>query len=126
MGELKTTIRSWIFGMGPLDFEKVKSICLIGPPGCGKKHIIYAVAAEIGAVVFNLSRGIASKYKDNMPYFVQLVTKMATILQPTVLFINGAHKPFIKIVFLLRGSYCEHIPNHFFLNLLGTDKRIAG
>lgn len=58
LGELKTTIRSWVIGMGPLELEKVKSICLLGPPGCGKKHIIYAVAAEIGAVVFNLNSDV--------------------------------------------------------------------
>lgn len=84
--------------MGPLDFEKTKSICLLGPPGCGKKHIIYAVAAELGAVVFNLSSEVVCKYRENMPYFVHFVTKMAKILQPVVLFIDGAHKPFIKKV----------------------------
>lgn len=84
--------------MGPLDLEKVKSICLLGPPGCGKKHIVYAVAAEAGAVVFNLSSEVVHQYKDNMPYFVHLVTKMAKILQPAIIFIDGAHKPFIKKV----------------------------
>lgn len=90
--------------MGPLNVEKAKSICLLGPPGCGKKHIVYAVAAEIGAVVFNLNSDVVYKYKENMPYFVHLVTKMATMLQPTVLFIDGAHKPFIKKVFLSRAD----------------------
>lgn len=33
-----------------------------------------------------------------MKYFIHLITKMAKILQPTILFIDGAHKPFIKKV----------------------------
>lgn len=96
MGELKSMIRAWLFGMGPLDFEKTKSICILGPPGCGKKHIIYGLIAELGAVVFNLSSEVIAKYKDNLPYFVQLVTKMAATLQPSVLLIDEAHKPFMK------------------------------
>lgn len=82
--------------MGSLDVDKAKSICLSGPPGCGKKHIIYAVANELGAVVLNLSSDVVCKFEDNMPYFVHLVTKMARNLQPCVLFIDEAHKPFIK------------------------------
>lgn len=100
LGELKSTIRSWVFGMGPLKLNKSKSICLIGPPGSGKKHIIYALIAELGAVVFNLSSDVVLKYQDNMAYFVHLVDKMAKILQPVVLFIDEAHKPFIKKVFV--------------------------
>lgn len=84
--------------MGPVDLPKTKSICMLGPSGCGKKHIIYALAAELGAVVFNLSSDVVAKYKDDMPYFVHLVTKMASVLQPSVLFIDEAHKTFIKKV----------------------------
>lgn len=96
--EISGAIRAWVIGMGPLEFEKLKSICLVGPPGSGKKHIVYALAAEVGAVIFNLSTEIVVKYKNQMPYFVNLVKKMARILQPTILFIGGAHKPFIKKV----------------------------
>lgn len=108
LGELQATIRSWILGMGPLDLEKTKSICFLGPPGCGKKHIIYAVVAELDAIVFDLSTEAINKYKDDMPYLMHLVSKMAKILQPAVLFINGAHKPFIKkVLFYLEYSRIE-------------------
>lgn len=111
LGELKNTIRSWILGMGPLNVDKIKSICITGPPGCGKKHIVWALADELNAVIFNLTPEIVAKYKDNLKYFLHLVNKMSRILQPTILFIDGAHKPFIKKVSVLLNQERNKVLN---------------
>lgn len=48
MGEVIDILRSWTLGMGPLNITKPKSICIAGPPGCGKKFIVNALATDIG------------------------------------------------------------------------------
>lgn len=48
MGEVKDILRTWTIGMGPLNIQKPKSICIAGPPGSGKKFLVYALATEIG------------------------------------------------------------------------------
>lgn len=48
MGEVKDILRSWTIGMGPLKINKPKSICIAGPPGCGKKFLVHAIATDIG------------------------------------------------------------------------------
>lgn len=67
----------------------------MGPPKCGKKFLVDALCSEMDAVVFDLSaKNIAPV--ENMKYFLNFVNSMARKLQPTVLFINDCHKPFIK------------------------------
>ena len=88
-GDIKNYIQTEILG------TSVKSFCIIGPPRCGKKFLVDAICTEMDAVMFDLS---APKIKqiDDMPYFCNLVTQMAVKFQPSVLFIDGAHKPFIR------------------------------
>jgi SpoVK/Ycf46/Vps4 family AAA+-type ATPase len=88
-GDIKNYIQTEILG------TSAKSFCIIGPPKCGKKFLVHAICTEMDAVMFDLS---APKIKqiDNMPYFCNLIVQMAVKFQPSVLFIDGAHKPFIK------------------------------
>lgn len=95
--ELKNLIRISILGMGPLNLPKPKSICLAGPPLSGKKYLVRAICSETNSVLFNLSPDKLAPITD-MKHFVNLITQMARILQPTILFIDGAHKPFYKKV----------------------------
>lgn len=81
--------------MGPLELPKVKSLCIAGPPNSGKKLLIKALCSEMNAVLFDLSPVNISKVQD-MNYFISLVNSMARKLQPSVLFIDGAHLPFAK------------------------------
>uniref|UniRef100_A0A336LYZ1 CSON006353 protein n=1 Tax=Culicoides sonorensis TaxID=179676 RepID=A0A336LYZ1_CULSO len=93
--EMKNTLRACILGMGPLNIPKPKSICLAGPPLSGKKFLTYAICSETNAVLFDLSPDKIAKIQD-IKYFINLILTMARVLQPTILFINDAHKPFFK------------------------------
>lgn len=84
-----------ILGMGPLSLSKPKSVLLAGPPKCGKKFLVRAISSETNAVLFDLSPEKVASFND-MKYFVALITQMAKILEPTVLMIDGGHKPFYK------------------------------
>lgn len=95
LDELKNTIRECILGMGPINASKAKSICFAGPPLSGKKFLTYAIASETNSVLFDLSPEKIAPIQD-MNRFWNLITQMARILQPTIYFINGAHKPFYK------------------------------
>lgn len=83
--------------MGPLELPKVRSLCIAGPPKSGKKLLVKALCSEIDAVLFDLSPININKVQD-MNYFISLVNSMARKLQPSVLFIDGAHLPFAKKV----------------------------
>jgi IQ and AAA domain-containing protein len=94
-GDIKNTLRQMVIGMGPLELPKVKSICITGPTKCGKKLLVEALCSEMNAVMFDLSPRNIQPIKD-VEKFVPFMMQMAKKLQPTVLFIDGAHKPFIK------------------------------
>ena len=96
-GEIRDALRACILGMGPLNLPKPKSICIAGPNKCGKKVLVEALASEIDAVILDLSPAKLLGVKD-LPFFVKMIMQMAKRLQPTILFIDGAHKPFYKKV----------------------------
>lgn len=95
--ELKQALRMCILGMGPLTLSKPKSILLVGPPKSGKKFLVRAIASETNSILFDLSPEKVAGF-DDMNYFVELITQMAKVLQPTILMIDGGHKPFYKKV----------------------------
>ncbi|KAG5680638.1 hypothetical protein PVAND_010132 [Polypedilum vanderplanki] len=90
-GDVKNYIQTEILGSA----AQIKSFCIIGPEKCGKKFLVEALCSEMGAVIFDLS---APKIKDitDMSYFLDLVLQVAVKFQPSVLFIDGAHKPYIR------------------------------
>ncbi|XP_039294735.1 IQ and AAA domain-containing protein 1-like [Nilaparvata lugens] len=79
----------------------IRSVLLMGPPNCCKKTLVNAVCSQLGAVKFDLSppnlRG-HFKSKKEVGMLVHLVSKMSRMMQPSVIFIDGAHKPFYKRV----------------------------
>lgn len=96
-GDVKNLLRSFVLGMGPLDLPKVKSLCIAGPPKCGKKFLVEALCTDMDAVMFDLSPIIIASIQD-LKECLALVMQMAKKLQPSVIFIDGAHKPFIKTI----------------------------
>lgn len=94
-GDIKNTLRSMVIGMGPLELPKVKTLCIAGPPRCGKKLLVEALCSEMEAAMFDLSPQNVKKITD-MDEFLTFVMQMAKKLQPSVIFIDGAHKPFIR------------------------------
>ncbi len=105
--------------MGDINVGKVRSICIAGPPGCGKKllahglirelgrfflcffgcHFLNNIHVETGAVLFNISPDVVVQFQDNIKKFIANLTKLSKIIAPSALFINNAHFPFIKKVF---------------------------
>ncbi|XP_070498782.1 dynein regulatory complex protein 11-like [Chironomus tepperi] len=88
-GDIKSYIQTEILG------TSAKSFCIIGPPRCGKKYLVDAICTEMDAVMFDLSAPKIKQIND-MPEFCNLIIQMAVKFQPSVLFIDGAHKPFIR------------------------------
>lgn len=79
----------------------VKSMCLCGPRGCGKHLLANAICTELGAVMFDLTpKNVVGKYpgKAGLKMLVHLVEKMSRILQPSIIFTDGAEKHFYKKV----------------------------
>lgn len=94
-GDIRNILRYLVVGMGPLELPKVKSLCIAGPPKCGKKFLVEAFCTEMDAVMFDISPKNVAKI-ENIKEFLALVMQMAKKLQPSVIFIDGAHKPFIR------------------------------
>ncbi|KAJ4427993.1 hypothetical protein ANN_24006 [Periplaneta americana] len=79
----------------------VKSVLLAGSRGSGKDMLVHAVCTETGAVLFDLSpANIVGKYpgKSGLIMLVHLVNKVSRLLQPSVIYMDGAEKPFLKKV----------------------------
>lgn len=47
-GEIRQILRNTILGMGPLNVNRVKSLCLAGPPLTGKKFLVNAMCTDMG------------------------------------------------------------------------------
>lgn len=96
-GDLKQIIKSSIMGMGEVNLSKTNAMLIGGPPGSGKKMLVEAIATTSEAVIFDLSPKIVNTFPD-LKYFLHLIPKMAKLFQPTILFIDQAHKTFYKKV----------------------------
>ncbi|XP_076395728.1 dynein regulatory complex protein 11 isoform X2 [Megachile rotundata] len=79
----------------------VRSVLIAGPHGSGKKMLVNAICTELGATLFDITpSNIAGKYpgKSGLIMLIHLISKMSRLLQPSVIFIDGAEKPFVKKV----------------------------
>ncbi|XP_076682815.1 dynein regulatory complex protein 11 isoform X2 [Andrena cerasifolii] len=78
-----------------------RSILIAGPHGSGKKMLVNAICTELGATLFDITpANIAGKYpgKSGLIMLVHLISKVSRLLQPAVIFMDGAEKPFAKKV----------------------------
>ncbi|XP_077281208.1 dynein regulatory complex protein 11 isoform X2 [Temnothorax americanus] len=79
----------------------VRSVLIAGPHGSGKKLLVNAICTELGATLFDITpANIAGKYpgKSGLIMLVHLISKVSRLLQPSVIFMDDAEKPFVKKV----------------------------
>ncbi|XP_070157654.1 dynein regulatory complex protein 11-like [Polyergus mexicanus] len=79
----------------------VRSVLIVGPHGSGKKFLVNAICTELGATLFDITpANIAGKYpgKSGLIMLVHLISKVSRLLQPSVIFMDNAEKPFVKKV----------------------------
>ncbi|XP_075224915.1 dynein regulatory complex protein 11 [Lycorma delicatula] len=79
----------------------IRSILLVGAKGSGKDMLVHAVCTEAGAVLFDLTAAnIVGKYpgKSGLIMLMHLVSKVSRLMQPSVIYMDGAEKPFLKKV----------------------------
>lgn len=77
----------------------IRSILLAGPKGTGKKALLHAICTEVGAVLFDLTpANIVGKYpgKSGLIMLIHLVLKVSRLLQPSVIYMGDAERPFMK------------------------------
>ncbi|EDW70357.1 dynein regulatory complex protein 11 [Drosophila virilis] len=97
-GDIKMVIQESMLGMSEFDISKPKSILLVGPLNSGKKLLCNIISSELDAVFINLSPEKVYKHADDMNMFLHIVMKVAREFQPTVLYIEEAHRVFFKKV----------------------------
>ncbi|XP_066589498.1 dynein regulatory complex protein 11 [Prorops nasuta] len=79
----------------------VRSVLIAGPHGSGKRMLVNAICTELGATLFDITASnIAGKYpgKTGLIMLVHLISKVSRLLQPSIIFMDGAEKPFMKKV----------------------------
>lgn len=67
--------------------------------GNGKDMLAHAICTEAGATLFDLTpANIVGKYpgKSGLTMLVHLVTKVARLLQPSIIYMDCAERPFVK------------------------------
>ncbi|KAG6454726.1 hypothetical protein O3G_MSEX008840 [Manduca sexta] len=77
----------------------VRSVLITGPSGSGKKLLIHAICSEVGGTLFDLTpANIVGKYpgKTGLIMLIHLVMKVSRLLQPSVIWMDEAEKPFVK------------------------------
>lgn len=79
----------------------VRSILISGSKGSGKKLLVNAICTEVGGTLFDLTpSNISGKYpgKSGLIMLMHLVSKVSRLLQPSVIYMGDAEKPFMKKV----------------------------
>ncbi|XP_017764087.1 PREDICTED: IQ and AAA domain-containing protein 1 [Eufriesea mexicana] len=79
----------------------IRSVLIAGPHGSGKKMLVNAICTELGATLFDITpANITGKYpgKSGLIMLMHLISKVSRLLQPSVIFMEGAEKPFVKKV----------------------------
>ncbi|XP_054711209.1 dynein regulatory complex protein 11-like [Uloborus diversus] len=102
LGDIRRVVNEYcILPMGsPAIHSKgafTKSVLFVGPHGCGKKSLIYAICNEIGATLMDLSaENVNGKYpgKEGLDMLMHLVYKVGRLAQPTVIYIKDAENYF--------------------------------
>ncbi|XP_060528387.1 dynein regulatory complex protein 11-like [Cylas formicarius] len=93
-----------ILPLGVEAMKKPRSVLIAGPKHSGKHFLANAILTHTQSVLFDLSPEItADKYPGNkgLTMLIHLVTKMSKLLQPSIIFFDGAEK-----------IYYKKVPNH--------------
>ncbi|XP_050089945.1 dynein regulatory complex protein 11 [Anopheles aquasalis] len=101
LGEIRTIVRSFLYGMGPLGIPipKPRSLCLVAPSGYGKTLLLEAICHETDSVLFDLSVETCQPIPGpDVPAFLQMILKVARLLQPSVIALEEVHRAFYKKV----------------------------
>ncbi|XP_043505709.1 dynein regulatory complex protein 11-like [Polistes fuscatus] len=106
LGEIKQIIMEYcvlplsskeIHTIAPL----IRSVCICGLPGYGKTFLVDAICSEVGALLFDLTPSVLTgKYigKSNERRLMSIIGKLSRIYAPSVIFIDGSEKPWLKKV----------------------------
>lgn len=79
--------------------QHIKSLMLTGYKSSGKDMLIHAICNEAGAVLFDLTpSNIVGKYpgKSGLIMLIHLVLKVSRLLQPSIIYMDSAERPFVK------------------------------
>ncbi|KAF7386951.1 hypothetical protein HZH66_011403 [Vespula vulgaris] len=104
LGDIRQLIREYcILPLGNSILREltplVRSVLIAGPRGSGKKMLINAICTELGATLFDITpANIVGKYpgKTGLIMLMHLISKVSRLLQPSIIFMDGAEKPFVK------------------------------
>ncbi|XP_028047740.1 dynein regulatory complex protein 11 isoform X2 [Monomorium pharaonis] len=95
----------------------VRSVCIYGLPGVGKTSLANAICSEIGALLFNVSPSVLfDKYvgKEQQQRLIDIISKVAHIYAPSIIFLDAGEKPWLKKVSLQEMSLKpKQFANHF-------------
>ncbi|XP_011499009.1 PREDICTED: IQ and AAA domain-containing protein 1 [Ceratosolen solmsi marchali] len=106
IGDIRQIIKEYcILPMGSETLREltplVRSVLIAGPRGSGKKMLVHAICTELGATLFDITpSNIVGKYpgKTGLIMLLHLISKVSKLLQPSVIFMEGAERPFVKKV----------------------------
>ncbi|XP_017770546.1 PREDICTED: IQ and AAA domain-containing protein 1-like [Nicrophorus vespilloides] len=100
LGDVRQAVTlNCIMPLGVETLNKPKSVLIAGPRKSGKHLLANAIFNETQCVLFDLSPTvIAGKYegKKETQMLIHLITKMSRMLQPSIIYIDGAEKNFYK------------------------------
>lgn len=100
LGDVRNAVMlNCILPMGVTSMKKPKSVLIAGHCQSGKHLLANAIFNETQCVLFDLSsKVLAGKYKEKkeIAMLVHLITKMSRLLQPSIIFFDGAEKAFYK------------------------------
>jgi len=95
-----------LYGILPLGSEAVhenmpvtKSLLITGPRGVGKKSLVHAICTETAANLFDLTaENLVGKFPGTpgINLLINMVWKVANKMQPSVIWIDNAHKAYVK------------------------------
>ncbi|XP_023246721.1 IQ and AAA domain-containing protein 1 [Copidosoma floridanum] len=106
LGDIRQVVREYcILPLGNEGLREmtplVRSVLIAGPRGSGKRMLLEAICTELGATLFDITpANIAGKYpgKSGLIMLLHLISKVSRLMQPSVIFMEGAEKPFVKKV----------------------------
>ncbi|XP_017798509.1 PREDICTED: IQ and AAA domain-containing protein 1-like [Habropoda laboriosa] len=106
MGEIKQVIMEYcVLPLGTREIHEIapliRSVCICGFPRHGKSFLVNAICSEIGAVMFDMTPTVLiDKYtgKRNERKLIDMISRIARVYAPSVIFIDNGEKPWLKKV----------------------------